>query len=218
MKAIMLSIQPKYCELIASGKKTVEVRKTAPKTPTPFKCYIYCTKPPRSELFHHGGIYEYAHELIRLQDGRIVYDYGMRLACEDGEYSRDNFLCQKVIGEFVCDKIEKYDYFIEKPLDKLIKGEYRHYLSCNELERTCLHAKELEEYLGEKDGYGWHISALKIYDEPKELGEFYSTAYQKRCGYCTNLCEYYPDCSLKANRKPLIRPPMSWCYVEELIE
>ena len=43
-KAVLLSIKPKYCELIASGKKTVEVRKTKPKLDTPFKCYIYCTK------------------------------------------------------------------------------------------------------------------------------------------------------------------------------
>lgn len=27
MKAVMLSIKPKYCELIASGKKTMEVKK-----------------------------------------------------------------------------------------------------------------------------------------------------------------------------------------------
>lgn len=44
MKSIMLSIQPKYCELIASGKKTIEVRKTAPKDKEPFKVYIYQTK------------------------------------------------------------------------------------------------------------------------------------------------------------------------------
>lgn len=43
MKAIMISIQPKWCELIVSCKKTVEVRKTRPKINTPFKCYIYCT-------------------------------------------------------------------------------------------------------------------------------------------------------------------------------
>ena len=43
-RAVLLSIKPKYCELIASGKKTVEVRKTRPKIPTLFKCYIYCTK------------------------------------------------------------------------------------------------------------------------------------------------------------------------------
>ena len=41
----MMSIQPKWCELIANGKKTIEVRKTRPKLETPFKCYIYCTKP-----------------------------------------------------------------------------------------------------------------------------------------------------------------------------
>lgn len=43
-KAVLISIQPKWCELIASGKKTAEVRKTRPKIETPFKCYIYCTK------------------------------------------------------------------------------------------------------------------------------------------------------------------------------
>ena len=44
MKAVLMSIQPKWCGLIASGKKTVEVRKTKPKLETPFKVYIYCTK------------------------------------------------------------------------------------------------------------------------------------------------------------------------------
>ena len=39
-----MSIQPKWCELIANGKKTVEVRKTKPKLDTPFKVYIYCTQ------------------------------------------------------------------------------------------------------------------------------------------------------------------------------
>ena len=43
-RAVLLSVKPKYCELIASGKKTVEVRKTRPKIPTPFKGLIYCTK------------------------------------------------------------------------------------------------------------------------------------------------------------------------------
>lgn len=43
-KAVMLSIRPKWCEKIASGEKTIEVRKTRPKLGTPFKCYIYCTQ------------------------------------------------------------------------------------------------------------------------------------------------------------------------------
>lgn len=43
MKAVLISIRPKWCELIATGQKTVEVRKTRPKLETPFKCYIYKT-------------------------------------------------------------------------------------------------------------------------------------------------------------------------------
>lgn len=44
-KAVMLSIRPEWCEKIASGEKTIEVRKTRPKKlKNPFKCYIYCTQ------------------------------------------------------------------------------------------------------------------------------------------------------------------------------
>ena len=50
MKAILMSIQPKWCELIASGKKTVEVRKTRPKIETPFKVYIYATQGKFKDL------------------------------------------------------------------------------------------------------------------------------------------------------------------------
>lgn len=42
--SVMLSINPHWCELIATGQKTIELRKTKPKIKTPFKCYIYCTR------------------------------------------------------------------------------------------------------------------------------------------------------------------------------
>lgn len=65
-KAVLTSIQPKWCELIASGKKTVEVRKTKPKLKTPFKVYICCTKnkwqhlvqmPDKSYRIYNGKEY-----------------------------------------------------------------------------------------------------------------------------------------------------------------
>lgn len=207
MKAVMLSIQPRWCEKIASGEKTVEVRKTRPKIETPFKCYIYCTLPPKEELFMHGCIREYANELIRLQDGRIVYDYGMRLCCdpEDRPYSQDNFLCKKVIGEFVCDRIEDMRDIEQDP--------------------TCL---SIEEWLKYTDGhkgivYGWHISDLVIYDKPKELSEFYHyCGDDPKCDGCKYLYSesnesvglYEECCSPVEGCKPLTRPPQSWCYVE----
>lgn len=51
-KAVMISIRPKWCEKIASGEKTIEVRKTRPKLETPFKCYIYRTKGTVSHIIN----------------------------------------------------------------------------------------------------------------------------------------------------------------------
>ena len=82
--------------------------------------------------------------------------------------------------------------------------------------------KEFCDYLGEKVGYGWHISDLKIYDQPKELNEFWFPpelyCEKELCGSCpfdqsadVN-GEYEFDCEW---RRPLSRPPQGWCYVEE---
>ena len=82
-KAVLISIQPKWCELIASGKKTVEVRKSRPKLETPFKVYIYCTLQGSNEFFKNtlnGNISEWNKGNWRFKKG-------------------------KVIGEFVCDCI-----------------------------------------------------------------------------------------------------------------
>lgn len=58
MKAVLISIRPKWCELIANGQKTIEVRKTRPKIETPFKCYIYCTvgKGNTGDILPKSGI------------------------------------------------------------------------------------------------------------------------------------------------------------------
>lgn len=50
MKSVLISIKPKWCELIVNGKKTIEVRKSRPKIDIPFKCYIYCTLPRKKVI------------------------------------------------------------------------------------------------------------------------------------------------------------------------
>ncbi len=62
MKSVLISIQPKWVELIASGKKTIEVRKTRPKLETPFKCYIYCTKA--KEVVDIGKTFSWGKEVV----------------------------------------------------------------------------------------------------------------------------------------------------------
>ena len=85
MKSVLISIQPKWCELIASGIKTVEVRKSKPKLETPFKAYIYQTK------------IQWVYSVLRKMG---LNDLVNKLALGTG----------KVIGEFVCDSVDTVDY------------------------------------------------------------------------------------------------------------
>ena len=81
-KAVLISIRPKWVEKIASGEKTIEVRKTKPKLETPFKCYIYCTMD---------------HPYISVSCGKLD-----KLNYRTNTVGRCN---GKVIGEFTCDRI-----------------------------------------------------------------------------------------------------------------
>lgn len=199
-KAVMLSVRPKWCEKIASGEKTVEVRKNRPKLETPFKCYIYCTLQGCNEFFR--------------------VDLGGDVA----KWNRGKWADRKgnVIGEFTCDRIfeigkrgipENFDYC---------------YLSLNEwgnddieteikaISASCVSKEKLNAY-GAKAPflYGWHISDLKIYDTPKELIEFHTWKKCKSCsksGYESTACIYDENCMIPA---AITKAPQSWCYVDE---
>lgn len=197
MKAILMSIQPKWVTMIEYRKKTIEVRKTRPKIETPFKCYIYCTFPQKP-----------------------VYDIWINRGTEN------RFLGNgKVVAEFVCDRIDEYTSGIP-PFCEASDG-YNVYPP--ELEKMCLGYKDLDAYGKGKPLYGWHISELKIYDQPKELSDFVKIKPCENDFECPDDCpslewRYYstPDCkewdtACRTNlHKPITRPPQSWCYVEEL--
>ena len=89
-KAVLISIQPKWCELIAKGKKTIEVRKSIPKLEVPFKVYIYCTI----------GNPKNPHELLEIHS-------------PNGKIRKAN---GKVIGEFICDTFVTDRTFGHDPL------------------------------------------------------------------------------------------------------
>ena len=89
MKSILLSIKPKYVELIARGEKTIEVRKTAPKE-VPFKAYIYESR--------NGG-----HRCKHCNEKDSCYSYAPKnVGCYNGR--------GKVIGEFICNNASELDY------------------------------------------------------------------------------------------------------------
>lgn len=92
----------------------------------------------------------------------------------------------KVIGEFICDKVERFS------VGSLRSDDVEKLACLSYYEMICYFYKP-EELDGKtaKQGFAWHISDLKIYDKPKELSEFWG-------------------------RKKLTRPPQSYMYVEEV--
>ena len=211
-KAVMLSIRPKWVEKIASGEKTIEVRKTRPKLETPFKCYIYCTQASVRYQTICGCHVLNSDELYRHPEQGIKHGDSIELMlCEN--YAKDNFLNGKVIGEFICDRI--YELETKAPGGSYnVKGEAQP--TTNDVARqSCLTLKGMHEYLQSKVGYGWHISNLKIYDTPKELTEFHTWKKCKSCsksGYESTACIYDENCMVPV---AITKAPQSWCYVEE---
>ncbi len=105
MKSVLISIQPKWCELITSGKKTVEVRKTKPKIETPFKCYIYCTKG--ETIYHPRDIF--GNESL---NGKVIGEFVCnKIGTTSWINSPDHPLWQDGFCEEIClTNRELYDY------------------------------------------------------------------------------------------------------------
>lgn len=189
-KAVMLSIRPKWCEKIASGEKTIEVRKTRPKLDTPFKCYIYCTLQGCNEFF-------------RVDLGRDV-----------AKWNRGKWADRKgnVIGEFTCDQIiDAWWDYVPDAITREVTGS-----NLEALDGTGMTDEELFSYVGDSmrgHCYGWHISDLRIYDAPKELSEF-KTLCRVDAGCCA--CLHYDYAKMDCGEKVISRPPQSWCYVEDV--
>lgn len=192
-----MSIKPRWCELIASGKKTVEVRKTKPKLEVPFKVYIYETKDNRYENICVCGWKE---------DGT--------------KYIFKNH-CGKVIGEFVCDRVgyvrnygdavDLYDCIASCLSAKEII-EYATDKNGNFIYTYGWHISNLVIYdkpreLGEFYTPEWFRDCEKQCDDMERMRcpTKDSQKVDKMCGWC------------RRGGKPITRPPQSWMYCEEVM-
>lgn len=132
----------------------------------------------------------------------------------------------RVIGEFTCDKIDKLVH-VGTMMDINILTLDGWYKPADALlQSACLTEAQAEKYLKGSDGYGWHISDLKIYDRPRSLDEFSRFGFwgMNGTGVCGNYgCENYepsdscmipPTCKIEGCS--IYRSPQSWCYVQEM--
>lgn len=189
-KAIILSIRPKWVEKIANGEKTIEVRKIRPKLETPFKCYIYCT----------------GYDALWVLDAPTREKYSfMAVAAYLENPKGANKGNGKVVGEFTCDRIDRLAPANDPYGIYDIDDDY--------VLQTCLANGALWDYGHGTPLYGWHISDLRIYDMPRDLGEFQRAT--DPCDSCH--AEYTWECTgCKKFGGNIKRPPQSWCYVEAM--
>lgn len=108
----------------------------------------------------------------------------------------------RVVGEFVCDRVETIKAATEP------YGIYD--VDDGFVAQTRLVDGALWDYGKGATLYGWHISKLEIYDTPKKLSKFLRP-FENCIG---KVCDEY-GCAYCENGH-IKRPPQSWCYVEEL--
>ena len=137
-----------------------------------------------------------------------------------GAHTKYGYGRGKVIGAFICDRIEMVNAKCSN------YGIDLFYHDC--LTNGCLTEREIEKYFNvpedrdlramKGNGYVWNISDLKIYDKPKELSEFYTKKKCNSCnksGYESTACMYDEDCKVPMS---ITRAPQSWQYIEDLGE
>lgn len=198
MVAIMLPVHPIWCGKIATGEKTIEVRKRVPKIPPPYKAYLYCTKRQKPALINLQNIPKTPYIMTA---GNHSRDYEVSDSC----FAR---LCNgKVWAECICERDMPLLLQCSDP-----EALVTHY----EVPGTCLSDVEIMEYLGNgKEGHGLLLSELTIYDRPREITEF-----RKICPnslFCESCAMYNAHEETCGNAALILRrPPQSWCYVEEI--
>lgn len=192
MKSVLISIQPQWCELIAAGKKILEVRKTRPKLETPFKCYIYCTLSGSNEFFKDA------------LNGDVA-------AWNRGKWGERK---GNVIGEFICDNIMCFDVpypAFQTKMDKRIIEE-----SCCtywQLHRYAYHDALYGWHISNLKIYDKPKELSEFYVLCDRCDK---KAIRCEYGYEENTENgYYSECMCDFKR-PIKRPPQSWRYVEEV--
>lgn len=193
-KAVLISIRPEWCFLIAIGQKTLELRRVVPNLPTPYKVYIYCTK---------------GKTLYRSRYNNEIHLYHKQA---NNRFDHHHVFNGKVIGEWTCDTIVPIrwqNYAVDWGMDE---GEYN--VSHLQLSAACVTEEELLRYGEGKDISGLYIPSVKIYDKPKELSEFHRPCQESL--YCESCAMWNERRGCGNAALQLNRPPQSWLFVEEL--
>ena len=112
-KAVLISIKPEWCAKIASGEKTIEVRKTCPKLELPFLVCIYCTNVKALPVQQYAQLHA--------QTGGMIDEWSGKVFC--------SFICDRI--DSINPAMESYgiydisdDYVLQTCLENGALWEY----------------------------------------------------------------------------------------------
>jgi len=144
---VIASVKGRWCLKIFDLLKLFELRKTIPNLPAPFRVLVYCSQAQSKE-------------------DKCFFDiWGSRRNPKIGLSNIAGMMPAngKVIGEFVCDGIEKavgitrLNYAI--PHSDILKA-------------ACVPDEEAIKYAAGSTVWAWHIKDAQLYDRPKNLSDF----------------------------------------------
>lgn len=218
MKALLLSLSPFLCEKIIQGEKHLDLRQKKPNLTVPFKCYLYELQGNKynwnvkAETIANNDEDRYldckrgAPEIKRTKNGTPYFSYGR----------------MSVIGEFVCDRIEDYQY--DSRFTKLSRPEL-----CQHVKEqvSAAERKQVEDLVWDNGlKYGLHISDFVVYDVPKPLEDFRMICaewekgkFAYRCHHCRHYVRNDADMCSQCNvegEMPVSTVPKSFLYVVPL--
>ncbi len=186
MKSVLIAIRPKWVEKICHKIGEDETGKAI------YEKRIEVRNTAPQEVPFKCYIYETKGQYVKFTHGaHTKYGYGRG----------------KVIGWFICDKVDEYPYDYCDGVD----------IDDDTILETAIDREDINIYAKGKTLYGLHISDLKIYDRPRELSEFSRPcSYGGLCFSCKRT-SFKKDGNLLCNTK-ITRPPQSWMHVEDLGE
>lgn len=192
-KAVLISVKPKWCELILRGKKTIEVRKTKPNLKPPFKVYIYCTKAPKGWV-HIGKNIQLDTNVI----GEFICDDIIKIVRVG--YTMREALQYRAVKDctVLSDDIFDHSCLTKNEIEKYLDGRKGY----------AWHISELVIYDKPKELSEFATKCNKNCETGFNDCEYYHfEAFESTMGVM--------ECCRVDGLKPITRPPQSWCYVEE---
>lgn len=197
MKALLISIQPQWVELILNFIKKDEIRKGT------------AIGKAINKLIEEQGV---APMLIYCTKARPYLTRGVRgdvyPSCVSSQGIVSHHLNSRVVARFNA-TAEHIEY---ETCSRDISGWWKDNGEMYDHKDACLTYKEMFDYIGAGEGTVIHINDLQIFDKPKEISEFYRIV-KTDIGYCFDDIEKQKPITLNAC-KNITKAPESWCYVE----